>query len=123
MMIGYSWTTAAIFPSDSIQNSEHVKKGASTNASTTGNSNNANRHHGDDEDDKPDPPRNFTLEQLLQFDGTKDEKTSEDKPVYVSINGIVFDVSQGRNFYGPGGPYEKVCRITLEPIVATMHVL
>lgn len=97
MLIGYSWTTAAIFPS--IQNSEHVKKDV---AAPT---------HGND-DDKPDPPRNFTLEQLLQYDGAKDEKSNEDKPVYLSLNGIVFDVSKGRAFYGPGGPYEKVCRIT-----------
>lgn len=98
MIIGYSWTTAAIFPS--IQNSEHVKKDV---AAPT---------HGNDDDDKPDPPRNFTLEQLLQYDGAKDEKSNEDKPVYLSLNGIVFDVTKGRDFYGPGGPYEKVCRIT-----------
>ncbi|KAG7367773.1 cytochrome b5-like heme/steroid binding domain containing protein [Nitzschia inconspicua] len=54
-----------------------------------------------------DPPRNFTAKQLAYFDGTKDEKTGEDKPVYLSVNGTVFDVSDGRNFYGPDGPYEK----------------
>jgi membrane-associated progesterone receptor component len=60
------------------------------------------------EDGKPDPPRNFTLAQLSQFDGSRDEKSGEDKLVYLSVNGIVFDVSKGRSFYGPGGPYEKV---------------
>lgn len=59
------------------------------------------------EEEEPDPPRNFTAEQLLEFDGTKDKKTGEDKPVYLSVNGQVFDVSDGRDFYGPGGPYEK----------------
>lgn len=121
MMIGYSWTTAAIFPSDSIQNSEHVKKGVSTNANKTGNSSTTGGHHGDNDDDKPDPPRNFTLEQLSQYDGTKDEKSNEDKPVYLSMNGIVFDVTQGRNFYGPGGPYEKVSCIVLFTYIVTMH--
>lgn len=54
-----------------------------------------------------EPPRNFTFAQLRYFDGTKHEKfPDEDKPVYVSLNNIVFDVSQGRDFYGPGGPYE-----------------
>ena len=53
-----------------------------------------------------DPPRNFTSKQLSHFDGKKDEKTGEDKPVYLSVHGIVFDVSDGRNFYGPDGPYE-----------------
>lgn len=54
--------------------------------------------------DEKDPPRNFTSRQLAEFDGTKDG--DEDKPVYLALNGIVFDVSEGRNFYGPGGPYE-----------------
>ena len=58
------------------------------------------------EEEIPDPPRNFTSKQLRYFDGKKDEKTDEEKPVYLSLNGTVFDVSEGRNFYGPDGPYE-----------------
>eukprot|EP00568_Trieres_chinensis_P003690 CAMPEP_0183308894 /NCGR_PEP_ID=MMETSP0160_2-20130417/22874_1 /TAXON_ID=2839 ORGANISM="Odontella Sinensis, Strain Grunow 1884" /NCGR_SAMPLE_ID=MMETSP0160_2 /ASSEMBLY_ACC=CAM_ASM_000250 /LENGTH=272 /DNA_ID=CAMNT_0025472809 /DNA_START=63 /DNA_END=878 /DNA_ORIENTATION=+ len=59
-----------------------------------------------EEEDEAEPPRNFTAAQLKYFDGKPDPKTEETKPVYLSVNGIVFDVSEGRNFYGPGGPYE-----------------
>jgi membrane-associated progesterone receptor component len=60
-------------------------------------------------EDPPDPPRNFTKEQLRYFDGgcTKVGANNETaKPVYLSLQSIVFDVTKGREFYGPGGPYE-----------------
>ncbi|KAK5105787.1 hypothetical protein LTR62_002149 [Meristemomyces frigidus] len=44
--------------------------------------------------------RVFTPPQLLPYDGNKG------MPVYLAVRGNVFDVSPGRNFYGPGGPYE-----------------
>lgn len=45
--------------------------------------------------------RTFTPPTLKPFNG------ENDTPVYLAVRGKVFDVSPGRNFYGPGGPYEN----------------
>ena len=45
--------------------------------------------------------RTFTPRTLLPNNGTND------KPVYLAVKGKVYDVTAGRNFYGPGGPYEN----------------
>ncbi|KAI7785419.1 membrane-associated progesterone receptor component 1 [Diaporthe eres] len=62
---------------------------------------------------KPSPPpllpkeppatvfRTFTPRTLLPFDGR------DGRPIYFAVRGRVFDVSTGRNFYGPDGPYEN----------------
>jgi membrane-associated progesterone receptor component len=60
----------------------------------------------EEDDNEIEKPRNFTQKQLLYFDGNMDPKTQETKPVYLSVNGIVFDVTKGKDYYGPGGPYE-----------------
>lgn len=39
-------------------------------------------------------------QELKAFDGS-----DASKPIYVAIKGRVFDVSTGKSFYGPGGPY------------------
>ena len=41
-------------------------------------------------------PRAFTLDELRPYDGT------EGKPLCIAVNHIVYDVTKGRNFYGPG---------------------
>jgi membrane-associated progesterone receptor component len=51
---------------------------------------------------KPPPPtvfQTFTPRTLLHKNGTNG------KPVYLAVRGKVFDVTSGRQFYGPGGPY------------------
>ena len=45
--------------------------------------------------------RTFTPQTLLPYNGTYN------KPIFFAVRGQVFDVSPGRNFYGPGGPYEN----------------
>ena len=45
--------------------------------------------------------RTFTPPELKPFNG------EDDKPVYLAVRGKVFDVTPGKNFYGPGGPYEN----------------
>lgn len=53
---------------------------------------------------RPPPPavfRTYTPRTLLPFNG------EDGGPVYFAVRGRVFDVSRGRNFYGPGGPYSN----------------
>ena len=45
--------------------------------------------------------RTFTPPELKPYNGEKDMR------VDLAVRGKVFDVSPGRNFYGPGGPYEN----------------
>ncbi len=61
----------------------------------------------------------YTPEALSAYDGT-----DPDLPIYVALRGIVFDVSQGRDFYVPGGHYHllagrdascAVARMSMEP--------
>lgn len=44
--------------------------------------------------------RDFTVAELLQYDGKQ-----ADGRVLVAVNGSVYDVTKGKRFYGPGGPY------------------
>lgn len=41
--------------------------------------------------------RTYTPKTLIEFNG------ENDKPVYLAVRGRVFDVTPGRNFYGPVG--------------------
>jgi len=48
----------------------------------------------------PEPDRLFTEEGLSRFDGS-----NSDLPIFLAIDGDVFDVSSNRRVYGPGGSY------------------
>jgi membrane-associated progesterone receptor component len=43
--------------------------------------------------------RTFTPPELFPYNGLNG------MPVYLAVRGRIFDVTSGRNFYGPGGPY------------------
>ncbi|KAK4575081.1 hypothetical protein LTR86_000933 [Recurvomyces mirabilis] len=45
-------------------------------------------------------PVSLTDTQLLSYDGT-----DPNKPIYLALNGTIYDVSAGRRIYGPGGSY------------------
>ncbi|PIN11004.1 putative steroid membrane receptor Hpr6.6/25-Dx [Handroanthus impetiginosus] len=63
-------------------------------------------HHGGgfEEQMQPLPPPvqvgEITEEELKQYDGSDSKK-----PLLMAIKGQIYDVSQSRMFYGPGGPY------------------
>ncbi|XP_076468245.1 membrane-associated progesterone receptor component 1-like [Babylonia areolata] len=44
--------------------------------------------------------QDFTLEQLREYDGK-----GKNGRILIAVNGKVFDVTKGKRFYGPGGPY------------------
>ncbi|KAI8979662.1 cytochrome b5-like heme/steroid binding domain-containing protein [Mycotypha africana] len=45
--------------------------------------------------------KNYTPLELVPFNGENGAR------ILMGVNGSVYDVTQGRNFYGPGGPYEN----------------
>lgn len=45
-------------------------------------------------------PVRLTDAQLAAYDGS-----DPSKPIYLALNGSIYDVSVGRNYYGPGGMY------------------
>ncbi|XP_060791229.1 membrane-associated progesterone receptor component 1 [Neoarius graeffei] len=43
--------------------------------------------------------RDFSVEELREYDGVKNPR------ILMAVSGKVFDVTRGKKFYGPGGPY------------------
>lgn len=50
-------------------------------------------------EEEPEPQRDFTLEQLREFNGETKKK------IYVALRGDVYDVTASADYYGPGAPY------------------
>ncbi|XP_071962927.1 neudesin-like [Antedon mediterranea] len=73
-----------------------------------------------------DSLRIFTPEDIKEFDGSDSEK-----PIYMAVKGVVFDVSTGKDFYGKGAAYNAlvgkdasrgVAKMSLEPDDLTSDV-
>jgi predicted heme/steroid binding protein len=45
------------------------------------------------------PARFYTLDELRAFNG------EDDTPIYIAIQGVIYDVSAKKDFYGPGAGY------------------
>lgn len=45
----------------------------------------------------------FSVEELGRFDGT-----DPNKPIYIGMNGLVYDVTGGQEYYVSGGPYHDL---------------
>ncbi|EGD76357.1 hypothetical protein PTSG_11680 [Salpingoeca rosetta] len=67
--------------------------------------------------------RVFTLKELRAYDGTKPSKEhGGEKPIYIAVDGVVFDMTSGADFYGPGGPYAGFAGHDATRGMATMAV-
>lgn len=65
----------------------------------------ANTRKSKESDHQPEPElpklrKDFTIQDLKNYDGNQN-----DGRVLVAVNGCVYDVTRGKRFYGPGGPY------------------
>ncbi|XP_005175634.1 membrane-associated progesterone receptor component 1 [Musca domestica] len=69
------------------------------------------------EPELPKLRRDFTVAELRQYDGT-----GPDGRVLIAVNGNVFDVTRGKRFYGPGGPYASFAGRDASRNLATFSV-
>ncbi|KAH8404927.1 hypothetical protein KR222_010674 [Zaprionus bogoriensis] len=70
---------------------------------------------------EPELPKlrcDFTIKELRPFDGTQ-----PDGRVLVAVNGNVYDVTKGKRFYGPGGPYASFAGRDASRNLATFSVI
>lgn len=65
----------------------------------TGDGSSCDASKEDDEKEPPPPLRDFTIDQLREFNG------EGGKPIYIGMCGEVFDCSDAVDFYGPGNAY------------------
>lgn len=83
-------------------------------------------HHAFVKPPKPRPcPKIFRLDELAKYNGTSKPDARDGNPIYISVCGIVYDVSShptGREFYGPDGPYHVFAGSDATVALATMSL-
>ncbi|KAL4623962.1 neudesin-like [Arapaima gigas] len=63
------------------------------------------------------PVRLFTEEDLANYNGH-----TEERPIYLAVKGVVFDVTKGKAFYGKGAPYNALTGKDCTRAVAKMSL-
>uniref|UniRef100_A0A3B4T8X7 Neudesin neurotrophic factor n=1 Tax=Seriola dumerili TaxID=41447 RepID=A0A3B4T8X7_SERDU len=63
------------------------------------------------------PVRLFTEEELKRYDGSE-----EAQPIYMAVKGVVFDVTNGKEFYGKDAPYNALAGKDSTRAVAKMSL-
>lgn len=76
--------------------------GVKTSEDPTGLTQGSNGNNGDNnQDNKPIVEGKFYPRTLYKLNGHDDEK------IFIAVKGKVYDCTQGRQFYGPSGPYSN----------------
>ena len=83
----------------------------------------------EEEEEDVDPPRDFTPTQLRKYNGTKPADSGatgfgadEPTPIFVALQGEVFDVSRAADHYGPAGEYHLFAGRDATFALATMSL-